>query len=854
MEPGLHWRLQVWKIRPRSLIDSGQATRASTASWPHGLRHLPFPPAHPTPMSTITPLHPLLLVLVLLASNVLAGVNESGLDTRPVDPACSLPERPIMGPGVGFRLQEVFEELSIPTKSHTLYQAPGDNSKWYLLERRGRIHAFANDPDVEDLDVILDIRDRVDEIPSEVGLKGLAFHPDWQNNGYVYISYSTTTGDPIDWFVSRFKMQADGVIDKGSEEVLIALTSTKDLHLSGQPAFGPDGYLYIGVGDFGSRSHGQNTETLQGSMLRLDVDASESGYGIPPSNPFTEGGGAPEIYAWGLRQPWAWSFDSLTGDLWLGDVGKEEREEVDIIKSGRNYGWGLLEGSVCGGECNIENYEPPVVEFERSESTCVIGGYVYRGTAVPDLYGAYLYGDWGSDQVYALRLDADGHPETPELVGSTGEGLYFFAEDQEKELYVVANRKIFKVVTNDPEAPATPFPQRLSDLACFDGADPSQPDDALIPYDVNVPFWSDGITKERFLSLPADTVIEFAEDGDWVFPIGTILVKHFRLEDQLVETRLFVRHDDSTWAGYSYEWNDAQSDAELLEGTKTKVIGNQTWTFPSRTACLACHTAAAGHALGLETAQLNREFTYPQTGRTANQLSTFQHIGLFESELGAPPEALPQLPSLLDESYSVEERARAFLHVNCSNCHQPDHTLNVRLDFRVSVPLEDMGICNVKPNADTFGLADARILAPGAPESSTLLHRIGLVGSGSMPPIAKSKVDRHGAALITEWINTQSSCGESIHRPRFIRGDSNSDRIIDIADGVFTLKWLFVSAEEPLCLEALDVDADRVTNITDALAILGYLFLGGPSPQAPFPSCAPAEAPAGCAFTICPDF
>ena len=803
--------------------------------------------SHSSRLSTI--LGPL-AACALLGPVAFAGIEDSGLDSRPADSSCSLPERPSTNKAQGFQLEESFKDLSIPSKCHTLYQAPGDNSKWYLLERRGRIHTFANNPEADDLDVILDIRDRVGDIPSEVGLKGLAFHPDWKNNGYVYLSYSTSTGNPIDWFVSRFRMESNGTIDIDSEKVLIELSSGKNFHLSGQPAFGPDGYLYIGVGDFGSRSNGQDTDTLMGAMLRIDVDADGS-YGIPSDNPFAAGGGAPEIYAWGLRQPWAWSFDSLTGDLWLGDVGKEEREEVDVIKKGKNYGWGVYEGDVCKNNCDVDDYVAPVLNLSHNENTCVIGGYVYRGSAIPDLYGSYLYGDWGSDQVYAVALDGDGQPGTPELVGSTGEGLYFFCEDQDKELYVVANKKIFKVVAKTGGGPTTPFPEKLSDLSCFDKGDPSQPGDALIPYDINVPFWSDGAKKERFLSIPAESTIDVTEDGDWIFPIGTILVKHFRLGGELIETRLFTRHDDGSWAGYSYEWNDAQTDANLLEGSKSKIVGGQTWTYPSRTECLACHTAAAGHALGPQTRQLNRDFTYPETGRTANQLATFQHIGLLTNALPAPPDELPRLPPSDDASVGLYERARAYLDVNCSNCHQPEHALNVSLDLRASVPLDAMAICDVVPNAGDLGLTDARILAPGAAESSTLAHRIGMVGPGAMPPLGKGRVDEPGAEMIAEWIDSLNSC-QPPTLARFVRGDANSDRTVDIADGVFILNWLFVSEEQPLCREALDVDGDAATNITDALAVLGFLFLGGSPPEAPFPSCALAEAPAGCDFSPCP--
>ena len=235
-------------------------------------------------------------------------------------------------------------------------------------------------------------------------------------------------------------------------------------------------------------------------------------------------------------------------------------------------------------------------------------------------------------------------------------------------------------------------------------------------------------------------------------------MKHFRLNGMLVETRLFMRHPDGDWAGYTYEWNAQQSDATLVQGGKTVTIGGQDWTFPSGNDCLTCHTAAAGYSLGPEVAQLNRDFTYDSTGRTANELLTLDEIGLFTTPLGDPA-VQPMLADPADPGASLTDRARAYLHTNCAQCHRASGPTPVSMDLRFDVNLDNTHACDAPPQAGDLGLgSNAKIIAPGDPSSSVLLARMSRRDANGMPPLASHLVDDAGVTLIGDWIAALTSC------------------------------------------------------------------------------------------------
>ncbi len=340
-------------------------------------------------------------------------------------------------------LERAFPVLSF-VQPVAMLQAPEDDSRWFVVEKAGRVLVLANDDAVQAASVFIDISDLVEAGPSEAGLLGMAFHPQFNGNGEVFLSY-TAAGPggavPLISRVSRFLMTAGGNrLDPATEEILLSVDQPFTNHNGGNIAFGPDGFLYIGLGDGGSggdpQGNGQNTETLLGAMLRIDVDTDPL-YGIPADNPFVQGGGRPDIYAWGLRNPWRFAFDRVTGDLWAGDVGQNRLEEVDRIVSGGNYGWNRFEGTLCfAGECNPAGLIPPLAEYTHGEGCSITGGFVYRGTEMPDLAGTYLYGDFCTGTLWGLDSGTDGTLPSRVLVDSSL-SISSFAEGNDGELFVL---------------------------------------------------------------------------------------------------------------------------------------------------------------------------------------------------------------------------------------------------------------------------------------------------------------------------------------------------------------------------------------------------------------------------------
>ena len=700
-----------------------------------------------------------------------------GLDQRPSNLTCLAPPA-AAAPEVEIALTQVFASLAF-TEPLAMLQAPGDDSRWFVLEKGGRVRVFANTPSVAAFNAdFIDVDAHFDlNTSSEGGLLGMAFHPDFASNREVFLSW--TEGSPMVSIVARFRSLDGGqTLDPGSREDVVRVNQEFTNHNGGQIAFGPDGFLYIGFGDGGSggdpNNRAQDTRNLLGAMLRIDVDGAAP-YAIPPDNPFaggprcpadhTSSTSCPEIYAWGLRNPWRWSFDRATDELWAGDVGQNAREEIDVIERGGNYGWDCREGTAahsaaapsCAAATGLID---PVHDYGRTLGFSVTGGYVYRGVALPALAGAYVFGDFGSGRIWRLDDDGAGGFVAEEILDTTL-SISSFADDEAGELYVVdiALGDLYRIVAAAGGAPSgSPVATLLSATGCVNAANPAAPAAGLIPYTVAAPFWSDGAAKERWLAIPNGTTVAVQGDGDFSLPAGTVLVKNFRLGAALVETRLFMRHPEGHWAGYSYEWNSAQSDATLVQGGKVVAVGGQSWIFPSGNDCLTCHTAAAGFALGLETAQLNGSFTYASTGRTANQLATLDSIGVFAAPLGDPGTA-PRLADPADTAASLDARARAYLHTNCAGCHRPNGPTPSPIDLRSATLLASTGACDAPPQSGDVGIGQgARIIAPGNVDLSVLVARMDRRDVHAMPPLASNVVDGAGVTLIRDWIASLTGC------------------------------------------------------------------------------------------------
>ncbi len=396
------------------------------------------------------------------ASTMAAGVGPIPVATPPVGsptvmPAPVAPPIPASVPEVvrSLKLEPVLGGMEFDSPTNLVHAPDG---RIFVTEQEGRVLAFpegslssANPATGE----LLDIRDRVRTRGSEEGLLGLALSPDFTETGHFFVYYSAS--DPRRSVVSRFVIRAgEERADPDSELVILEVPQPYSNHNGGQIAFGPDGHLHIGLGDGGSAGDplgsGQDTSTLLGSILRIDVSTStpQEPYRVSPDNPFAGGGGRGEIWAYGLRNPWRFSFDRTTGEMWAGDVGQNRWEEIDLIEGGGNYGWNIVEGNHCfapSDGCRREGTVPPTWEYPLEGGACsVIGGYVYRGEAIPWLGGVYVFGDFCTGEVMGLRQD--GGRYTDELLAGTGLRIVSFGQDNSGELYLLSQRSgIFRLTT-----------------------------------------------------------------------------------------------------------------------------------------------------------------------------------------------------------------------------------------------------------------------------------------------------------------------------------------------------------------------------------------------------------------------
>lgn len=669
---------------------------------------------------------------------------------------------------------------------------PGTN-RLLVVERHGKLYAFDNTPGVEKVDLLIDLGKAT---------YGAAFHPEFQKNGFLFVTYilDDKNPEPKGSRVVRFKITKDKAwrCDPKSEKLVLEWPSGG--HNAGCLAFGKDGFLYLSCGDGSGIADelqtGQDVSDLLACMLRIDVDHPEGdlAYGIPKDNPFAKTPGArPEIWAYGLRQVWKFSFDRQTGDLWAGEVGQDLWESVYKIEKGGNYGWSVTEGSHPFRPERMKGPTPilkPIVEHPHSDFRSLTGGFVYRGSKHKDLAGAYVYGDYDTGKIAALRYDGKKVTTQQELV-DTPFRIITFCEDHAGELYFIdfMNGTILELVPAPKGETLPPFPRKLSETGLFASTKDHVPAPGLIPYSVNAELWSDNALKERFLALPGTTQIEFdtveypqpapGAPRGWRFPDGTVVVKTFSMEMEKgnpasvkrLETRILHFEQlagteevgDQVWRGYTYLWNDDQTDAELApaQGVDRDLtirdpgapggVRKQKWHFPSRAECTLCHTMPAKYVLGVNTLQMNKSHDYGN-GVTANQLQTLEKLGIFKAPLPKPPDELPKLVDYRDESQPLDERARSYLHSNCAHCHMKWGGGNAEFQLLVTLPLSDLGIVGTRPGQGSFDLKDPKVLVPGSPERSMIYHRMTKLGLGRMPHVASNIIDEKAAKMLRDWI------------------------------------------------------------------------------------------------------
>ncbi|MBK8904806.1 MAG: PQQ-dependent sugar dehydrogenase [Anaerolineaceae bacterium] len=352
----------------------------------------------------------------------------------PTPTVTPIPENPVSS----ISLEPIISGLIQP-----LYLTHAFDDRLFILEQAGTIRILQNGELLPE--PFLDIMDPVNSNSNEQGLLGLAFHPNYQENGYFFLNYTNVNGGTN---IARYRVSSDpNVADPNSEQILLTVPQPYANHNGGMVAFGPDGYLYVGMGDGGSQGdpegNGQNTGTLLGSILRLDIDSLDGSYTIPADNPFVDDPNArPEVWAYGLRNPWRFSFDRLTNDLFVADVGQNTWEEVSWLAAGtpggQNFGWNFMEGNHCYvTNCNPANFVPAVFEYDHTQGCSISGGYIYRGQQFLSLYGNYFVADFCSGIIWGVFQQPDGSWQST-IVYRSSLPITSFGEDVNGELYVVA--------------------------------------------------------------------------------------------------------------------------------------------------------------------------------------------------------------------------------------------------------------------------------------------------------------------------------------------------------------------------------------------------------------------------------
>jgi putative heme-binding domain-containing protein len=686
-------------------------------------------------------------------------------------------------------------------KPTSIEEIPG-TQRLLVTEMAGRVLALEKRPDVERAELMIDLRS---SLPQElrtgsISLFDAEFDPRFTENRFLYLCY-VHPGQNGHTRVSRFRVGDDNNLSIDANSELVVITWPAGGHNGGCLEFGNDGMLYIATGD-GSGPNppdglttGQDVSDLLGSILRIDVRAPrpDHPYRIPDDNPLRDVRGArPEIWAYGLRNPWKFGIDPVTGDVMVADNGWESWELIHRADRGVNCGWPVMEGrAALRSEVPVgpTPIRPPVKDHPHTEANSVIGGPVYRGSRFPELDGWFVYGDYITGTLWAVHREQDDSYSHLTLV-DTDLRIVAFTQGTKGELFILdydVTGQIYELQPSTRPDLSAGFPRRLSETGLFASVADCLPAAGVVPYAVRVPRWHDGATAERWVAIPGDAVIpsgalaDFSakapRDGDArgatgqptssSFPDGTVLVKHLSLPDaegnrlKRIETQI-LHLDDGTWNPYSYLWDDDGRDAALVDaiGTSRRVhardetgrgrAADRTWHVNAVNECKLCHNAGPGYLLGFVPNQLI-------TSSAAGKLSPgeaargFVALGVLDGVPKSAGDDALRLADPNDRTESLDARARSYLHVNCAMCHHPGGNAIVSFFLRRDLPFEKLNT-NKGTGIGTFGMREARLIRPGDPYRSVLTYRIAKLGYGRMPYIGSRLVDSLGVSLIEQWI------------------------------------------------------------------------------------------------------
>lgn len=724
----------------------------------------------------------------------------------------ALPNR---GPGVTlFQAVPAFPNITFTDPSAMIAHPSQD--KFFVSERGGRLYLIDNIENTTAKTLVLDLSGNT-ALMNDSGLYNFVLHPNFPQNGYAYVYYTwKATGaanEPMlnEGFngkyqrLSRFTYDfGSGIFDRSAEEVMIQFEALNPSHRGGGMAFGPNGFLYLAIGEqvVGGSHNAISSEFLSG-IVRLDVDKrggsishpprrrlgvhvgaaneiSGVGYFVPSDNPFL----APdetlfeEFYCVGARNPYRLTYDAISNHTWFGDVGDGSVEELNLVQPAANFQYPFAEGQNAGtaipDDIQLGLEAPATIALPRAESGCIVAGFVYRGQKFPSLYGKLIAGDYVWSTIWAVNYDSTTNQSQKDVISALPSIVGFGQDPRHGEIFCFPgignggfSTPIYKLristVTSNP-------PPTLSATGMFTNLTSLEPRGGMQPYSVNMPLWSDGASKRRWIGLPSDGFhddaateqITFSSTGNYKFPRGTVFAKHFEFGERKVETRFLVNGDDGTWYGLSYRWRIDGSDADLVSAgglTETISANGRTynWRFPSRQECFSCHTSQSGFVLGFRTSQINSTGYGPQPGYGENYLTQLSSYGYFdqvitESDLSALPKSAQGWE---DPQASLTHKVRSYLDSNCAHCHQPGTSSGrASWDARLQTPLSATALVSNEP-IDHLGMNGSKLVMPGSPQGSILLHRMNSVHTGyAMPPLAKDQIDPQAVVGVADWIKS----------------------------------------------------------------------------------------------------
>ena len=666
----------------------------------------------------------------------------------------------------------------------TVMPIPGRNLL-LVAEIGGRFLTLDKSAPTDEPKLVFDARSVLPETTRGRGvtLFDFTFHPQFEENGLLYFVAVQPTDEPAT-HVTRVRASNSGAfsVDATSARTIIRWRSGG--HNGACLRFGPDGMLYISAGDGvgpnppDSLGAGQDVSNLLATVMRINVDVdensgSERAYKVPGDNPFVDTAGArPEIWAYGFRNPWRMDFDLERGDLWLADVGWETWEMVHRVVRGGNYGWSHMEGRMrlrSEVEPGPTPILPPVKDHPRSEANSVTGGVVYRGEKFPDLRGAFVYGDYVTGKIWALRR-GEGDEYTHKEIADTRLRIIAFAQDDDGEIYVLDHdydQRLYRLTPAPAVDKSREFPRLLSQTGLYRDTAARKLAAGVVPYSVVAGRWLDGAEAERAVGIPGSASITYTDRDDstpWTFPEGSVFAKTVLLPSTSTATRpvetQILHYERGSWRPYTYAWNADRTDAELVDAAgQTVALENDSegrmWRHGGRAECTLCHNAPVGGVLGFEPAQLNTSTRVGGVERP--QIAELLQLGVINW-----PRFRFGLVDPHDAREPLEERARSYLHVNCGVCHNHGGDSTVTIFFQRKFDLRGMNALR-PPGVGRFGVDDPHILRPGDPFGSIMLYRMSKLGYARMPHVGTRVVDSRGVDLIRQWI---ASLGESSSQTR----------------------------------------------------------------------------------------